>query len=255
MRLSEIDPSLRPENASPKEVLQSFHRALKYRYYYMAFPLIATALLPLILRVTKLISRQVSEENAARVAIPLVLLIVYINAVEMAISLFSFGTQNSFDPLRNLIVFDARIALNVLKQKAPRIYDNNIYKMIAESPEYTSPNLKIETNIQAIDQEYPYTPLKLAKELGAINITDMFDRISDEEKIIFLLLRSFVNMDGNLTQLNSDAVVHILSFFAGSKISELKSKAPDTELQAFTAFSSTHAKKTKRQPAKIFGIL
>lgn len=41
----------------------------------------------------------------------------------------SMRTQRSQD--YHKIYTDARIALNVLKQKAPRIYDNNIYKMIA----------------------------------------------------------------------------------------------------------------------------
>ncbi len=239
-------PFRRPENAQPKEALQSFHCDFKNRYYYMAFPLMTTALFPLILKATKLIIKQLSEDNTAAAAFPLILLILNMCAVDKAISLFSFGTENRFDPVNTLSVFDpVRNALIVLRRQSSSIYENNIYKMIAETPEYINPNLKIETGILAIDHKSSYTPLKLAKELGAHNITEMFDRVADEEKIIFLLLRSFVNKDGDLTQLNMDVFVHILSFLAGSKISELKDKAPHTELQAVTVFAVTHAKRQR----------
>lgn len=222
MQLSDINPSFRPENAPPKHVLQSFHRALKNRYNYLAFPLIAPMLAPLIFRVTKFLNKRVSEENLGTVAIiPLFFTMLYIHAIDAAISLFSLGSNNRFDPLRNLNLFEARIALRVLTQKVPGIYKDDIYKFIAESPTYTNPNLTIETEIAEIDQESPYTVAKLATEVGAQNIIDMFNNIAYEEKIIFLLMSSFIGKDGDFSKLNTDTFLYILSFIAGDKISAL----------------------------------
>jgi hypothetical protein len=253
MRLSEIDAALRPENLPPQDALRSFHRALQHRRYYLMFSLSGPLLLPMLNVCSKLISKRLNNEHPELAIIPLVILMLYANTVRATISLFNFGTQNRFDPLHNddIPAIEARWALRVLVRKVPGIYENNLFKILTESPIYAKRRQKLETGIVSIDDSIAYTPLKLAKELGAQNILDLFDRIAAEEHVIYLLLRASVSRDGNLSCLGRHSMLNILLFFAGSKVSELKAKASVTELRAIFEFAETHSKRQRDRLPKL----
>jgi hypothetical protein len=247
MQLSDIDPSFRPENAPPNLALTSFHWALKYRYYYLAASLTSPILVALISRLKFYKKYHLSGH------VPFIFMIVYAHLTQTSVSLFSLGLNNSFDPLQSLFVPDARHALRALMQKTPGIYENDIYKFITNSPSYADLNLKIETGVELIDNESPYTALKLATEIGAQNVVALFQMIEDEKNVILLLLQSLNSKSKNndLSKLNSDVIANVLSFFVGSKISELESKAPPSQLHAVKLFVESYAEQQRRKLPQI----
>lgn len=243
MRLAEIDPSLNPEPIPPRVTLRSFHRALRYRYYYLTWPILASLLLPLVNRAARYFGQHGSRKNVADTVVGLLFISSYVSLIE-ATCLFSFGTYNRYDPLLIMSDSNARLALNILRRSARRIYEDNFYKMLIESPEYGRPNHKIVT-ITEIDRESAYTPLTLAKEVGAKKISRLFEKIAEEERIIFLLLRALTQQDGRLASLDRDSTLHIVSFLAGGSIIDHKDKTPANDREQLADFSRNYAAKQR----------
>ncbi len=252
MLLSEINPELRPENLPPQDVLRNFHNALRLRYYYLAFSLAAGPfLLPIVGACEKMLSKILNNKNHNLATA--IYLFFYVNVLGATIALFNFGARNRFDPLYNecIPVIETRLALRVLVNKVRAIYEDDIFKLIRESPRYTNPDQKLETSLLLIDDAVSYTPFKLAKEIGANNILDFFEKAQSEMRVIKIVFSAYVKGNTDLKCLDRDSILRIFSYVAGASLVNLKDKAPAADSRTISDFIIATARKRRAYLPKL----
>jgi hypothetical protein len=245
-----------------KQALVDFHRALKYRKYYLAASLFGPVACSMLIRAAVMLDKKlwlkyqhVGASFLYPLRVPLLANIradvllaaaIYLKVLHTTLGIFSFGTNNSWDPLNNMEMYESRFILRTLRQKFPGFYKNNIYQAIERSPECAYPNQSIKISAQAIAGLISYTPLQLAKEIGSPDIVALFEKMRAQEYILYILSRAWVTGDGDFKALGRDPFIHILSFVAGSNITYLAANAPGAQLAAVSKFITNHAAQQRK---------